>query len=62
MRVAGFSERNGVRMGDGSGSVYYRIQGPHLLIEFSTQGNPGDSAGHNHSVYRDPTREYGGAL
>ena len=47
---------------DGSGSVYYRIQGPHLLIEFSTQGNIGDDAGHNHSVYRDPTREYGGTL
>ncbi|MXW65365.1 MAG: DUF3500 domain-containing protein [Bacteroidetes bacterium SB0662_bin_6] len=47
---------------DGSGSVYYRIQGPRLLIEFSTQGNIGDDAGHNHSVYRDPTREYGGTL
>ena len=47
---------------DGNGSVYYRIQGPQLLIEFSTQGNVGDSAGHNHSVYRDPTREYGGTL
>lgn len=47
---------------DGSGSVYYRIQGPHLLIEFSTQGNLGDDVGHNHSVYRDPTREYGGTL
>ena len=47
---------------DGSGSVYYRIQGPHLLIEFSTQGNLGHDAGHNHSVYRDPTREYGGTL
>ena len=47
---------------DGSGSVYYRIQGPRLLIEFSTQGNLGDDAGHSHSVYRDPTREYGGAL
>lgn len=47
---------------DGGGSVYYRIQGPRLLIEFSTQGNLGDDAGHNHSVYRDPTREYGGAL
>ena len=47
---------------DGSGSVYYRIQGPHLLIEFSTQGNIGDTAGHSHSVYRNPTREYGGAL
>ncbi len=47
---------------DGDGSVYYRIQGPRLLIEFSTQGNLGDTAGHNHSVYRNPTREYGGAL
>ena len=46
---------------DGSGAVYYRIQGPRLLIEFSTQGDLGDTAGHYHSIYRDPTNEYGGA-
>ncbi len=46
---------------DGSGSIYYRIQGPRLLIEFSTQGNLGDTAGHFHSIYRNPVNEYGGA-
>ena len=43
---------------DGNGSIYYRIQGPRLIIEFSTQGNVGDG-GHYHSIYRDPTNEYG---
>ncbi|MEM7117609.1 MAG: DUF3500 domain-containing protein [Chloroflexota bacterium] len=47
---------------DGTGSIYYRIQGPRLLIEFSIQGNIGDDAGHYHSVYRDTTREYGSNL
>ena len=46
---------------DGGGSIYYRIQGPRLLIEFSTQGNLGDTAGHFHSIYRNPVNEYGGA-
>ena len=44
---------------DGSGEIYYRIQGPSLIIEFSTQGNVGADGGHYHSVYRDPTNEYG---
>ncbi len=44
---------------DGSGSIYYRIQGPQLIIEFSTQGRVAASGGHYHSVYRDPTNEYG---
>ena len=46
---------------DGTGTVYYRIQGPRLLIEFSTESNVGDVAGHYHSVYRNPVNEYGGA-
>ena len=46
---------------DGSDSIYYRVQGPRLLIEFSTQGNLGDTAGHFHSIYRNPLNEYGGA-
>ena len=46
---------------DGSDSIYYRIQGPRLLIEFSTQGNVGGTAGHFHSIYRNPVNEYGGA-
>ena len=46
----------------GEGDVYYRIQGPKLIIEFSSQGGVGDDGGHYHSIYRDPTNEYGGAL
>ena len=45
---------------DGSGRVYYRIQGPRLLIEFSTLDDIGDAAGHYHSIYRNPANEYGG--
>ncbi len=44
---------------DGSGDVYYRIQGPRLLIEFSAEG-AGEDTGHYHSIYRNPVNEYGG--
>ena len=44
---------------DGSGSFYYRIQGPSLLIEFSTRGSLGAEGGHYHSIYRNPANEYG---
>ncbi len=44
---------------DGAGAIYYRIQGPSLIIEFSTQGDLDPQGGHYHSVYRDPTNEYG---
>ena len=44
---------------DGTGSIYYRIQGPTLLIEFSTRGSLGAEGGHYHSIYRNPTNEYG---
>lgn len=44
---------------DGSGSIYYRIQGPTLLIEFSTRGSLGGEGGHYHSIYRNPINEYG---
>ena len=58
------SELPGVRFAwygpaDGSGSIYYRIQGPTLLIEFSMQGALGAESGHYHSIYRNPTDEYG---
>ena len=46
---------------DGNGRIYYRIQGATLIIEFSTQGNLGGDGGHYHSIYRDPTNEYGTA-
>ena len=44
---------------DGRGSIYYRIQGPNLILEFGIQGNLGSDAGHYHSIYRNPTNEYG---
>lgn len=45
---------------DGTGSIYYRIQGPDLILEFSTEGAVGSNAGHYHSIYRNPENEYGG--
>lgn len=42
-----------------NGTSYYRIQGPHLLIEFSPQGVGGDPTLHVHTVYRDPGNSYG---
>ena len=47
---------------EGDGDVYYRIQGPTLIIEFLSEEDVGDEGGHYHSIYRDPTDEYGGAL
>jgi hypothetical protein len=38
---------------------YYRIQGPHLVIEYAPQGMGGDPSNHIHSMYRDPTNDYG---
>ncbi len=41
------------------GDISYLIQSPSLIIEFSCQG-PGDKPlDHLHSIYRDPTNEYG---
>jgi Protein of unknown function (DUF3500) len=41
-------------------AAYYRIQGPHLVIEYAPQRDePGN---HVHTMYRDPTNDYGGAL
>jgi hypothetical protein len=39
--------------------AYYRIQGPHLVIEYSPQTLGGDPALHLHTMYRDPTNDYG---
>ena len=39
-------------------ALYYRIQGPSLIVEFATQGDIGGD-GHYHSVYRNPANEYG---
>ena len=38
---------------------YYRIQGPHLVIEFAPQRD--DPGLHVHTIYRDPTNDYGRA-
>jgi len=47
---------------DGEGAFSYRIQGPTVLIEFACVGPPNDPQDHLHSMYRDPTNEYGGQL
>lgn len=44
-----------------NGTSYYRIQGPKVVIEFSPQGVGGDPSMHVHTIYRDPTNEYGRA-
>jgi len=40
-------------------TAYYRIQGPHLVIEYSPQQMGGDPGLHVHTMYRDPTNDYG---
>jgi Protein of unknown function (DUF3500) len=40
------------------GAGYFRIQGPTLVIEYSPQGGPD----HIHTIYRDPTNDYGARL
>ena len=40
-------------------TAYYRIQGPHVVIEYAPQGMSGDPALHIHTMYRDPTNDYG---
>jgi hypothetical protein len=51
-----------------NGSAYYRIQGPKLHIEFAPQGGGPGGPGmggptmHVHTVYRDPTNDYGRAF
>ena len=41
-------------------TAYYRIQGPHLVIEYAPQSD--ESGNHVHTMYRDPTNDYGSAL
>lgn len=40
-------------------TAYYRVQGPHLVIEYAPQRLGGDPALHVHTMYRDPTNDYG---
>jgi hypothetical protein len=45
--------------------AYFRIQGPTLWIEYSPQrsrGNAGLDNNHIHTIYRDPTNDYGARL
>ena len=42
---------------NGSAS-YFRIQGPTLVIEYAPQGG----IDHIHTIYRDPTNDYGRKL
>jgi hypothetical protein len=44
-----------------NGTAYYRIQGPKVIIEFAPQATMGDLDNHIHTIYRDPTNEYGAA-
>lgn len=41
-------------------TAYYRIQGPHLVIEYAPQHD--EPANHVHTIYRDPTNDYGRGL
>jgi hypothetical protein len=41
-------------------TAYYRIQGPHLVIEYAPQND--EPSNHVHTIYRDPTNDYGRAL
>ena len=43
-------------------TAYYRIQGPHLVIEYAPQPLGADPAMHVHTMYRDPTNDYGQRL
>jgi len=45
-----------------SGTAYYRIQGPALVIEYAPQPLGGDPTNHIHTIYRDPTNDYGRKL
>jgi len=42
-------------------SAYYRIQGPKVVIEYAPQSMGGDASNHVHTMYRDPTNDYGRA-
>ena len=41
-----------------SSAAYFRIQGPTVLIEYAPQGG----TDHIHTIYRDPTNDYGAAI
>ena len=47
---------------NGAGSVYYRVQGPSLIIEFSTEDAVTGNGSHYHTIYRNPPNEYGNGV
>jgi Protein of unknown function (DUF3500) len=47
---------------DPRSDMSYTIYGPSLLIEFCCQGRGDRPLDHLHSMYRDPTNEYGAKL
>jgi hypothetical protein len=40
-------------------AAYFRVQGPTVFIEYAPQRLGGDATKHIHTIYRDPTNEYG---
>jgi hypothetical protein len=40
-------------------TAYYRVQGPNVVIEYAPQRLGGDPSMHVHTMYRDPTNDYG---
>jgi hypothetical protein len=44
---------------DKAGTAYFRIQGPTVIIEYAPQRMDGDPTQHIHTIYRDPTNDYG---
>jgi hypothetical protein len=42
--------------------AYFRVQGPTVLIEYAPQGGNNSSTDHIHTIYRDPTNDYGTKL
>lgn len=42
--------------------ISYTIQGPTLIIEYTCQDLGGNPPDHLHTIYRNPTNEYGGQL
>jgi hypothetical protein len=40
-------------------AAYFRIQGPTVIIEYAPQRMGGDPTKHIHTIYHDPTNDYG---
>jgi hypothetical protein len=40
-------------------AAYFRVQGPTVIIEYAPQRMGGDPTKHIHTIYRDPTNDYG---